>query len=64
MENAAVKITTDGNGYAFERCKMRECQQSAWPYASSQDRRPSRAQVIPASQVAGVSTLTMEINKC
>lgn len=63
MENAAVKITTDGDGYSFEQCKMRECQPSAWPYTSSQDRRPSRAQV-PASQVAGVSTLTMEINKC
>ncbi|KAJ5193987.1 hypothetical protein N7491_001318 [Penicillium cf. griseofulvum] len=37
MEDVAVKITRDGDGYAFERYKMRECQPSAWPYMSSQD---------------------------
>lgn len=50
-------------GYTFEVCQMRECQTSAWPYMSSQYRRPSTARVILASQVAEVSTLTMEINK-
>lgn len=63
MENVAVKITRDGDGYAFELYTIRECQPSAWPYTSNQDRHPRRAQVIPASQVAGASTLTVEINK-
>ncbi|KAJ9486750.1 hypothetical protein VN97_g6584 [Penicillium thymicola] len=62
-DNVAVNITKDRDGYTFEVYQIRECQPSAWPYTSSQDRRPSTARVIPASQVAEVSTLTMEINK-
>ncbi|KAJ5827602.1 hypothetical protein N7447_004365 [Penicillium robsamsonii] len=62
-DNMAVKITRAGNGYAFEQCKMRECRPLRWADISSQDRCPSVARVIPASQAAGVSNLTMEIDQ-
>lgn len=58
----AVKITRTGDSYAFELCKMRECRPLPWGDISIQDRCPSVARVIPASQAAEVSNLTMEID--